>query len=344
MLSQTSLRFPRLFTAAIAAVFLSVPMAAFADTASPDEIQISPQELNQDSELVPFRVSDAFKIILAGYKQQIDETQADASLSPDEKVKIIERLRYHAMDTLLLHEQVVNIAPVVFALTINLGAEIPFPVTRKLLRYGYLNAQLTGGVTIAMTRPRGTESVGLHNFVLGASTLAGPTISILPPATETPASTGLKTIGGVSLIVPLEENLPPLRLGDLQGWYFGGAVDLSPNITALGAGVAHYHFGLYARPNGFHIPRAGLIFVFRGSGSQGKAHLEKAEALYFGTLAATDGSGLRSPIPYLFNYSTSVHSDPVREEELRKQMPTPDEVRSALEKTSASYAADSNVP
>jgi hypothetical protein len=324
------------YLGAILIVLFSLAPAAHAG----DEIQISPQELNENSELVPFHVSDAFKIILASYKEEIDETQADPNLSPEEKARIVERLRYHAMETLLLHEQVVNVAPVVFALTINFGAEIPFPITRRLLRYGYLNAQITGGVTFAVTRPRGTDSVGIHNFVIGVSTLMGPTVSMFPPQTETQASTGLKTIGGISAVVPLDEKLPPLRLGDLQGWYFGGAIDLSPNVTAVGARISHYHFGLYARPNGIHFPRAGLIFVFRGSGSQGRAMLGKAEALYFGTLASSDGSGLRSPIPFLFNWSTSQHSDPVREEALRSQLPTQAEIQQALERTSAALAND----
>lgn len=317
-----------------ATAMLSFARPALADLprASDETVRISHEMLTRDTKVIPFRIEQAFKIVLASYKQQIEEIQSDPRLTPEQKKEMTDRTLAHAGEMLVLYDSVVRIAPVVFAATFHFfGIELPVPLSRRipwLGNIGMVTGQGSVGLTFAGTEHQGS---GGKSFSIGVSTLAGPTFTFGRPAVagdKRPGASGVKMFMGVSLILPLRQGVPSTRMGDLQGWYMGLAGEGSIDLGSLAMAPKTVQIGGY-------VPAsldALLVFGFAATGAQDRPIAAQIEALNFTTLWGSDGSDPRSPIPYTANWSSSKHAPKNQLEELRKKMPSAEEMRDAIER------------
>lgn len=297
---------------------------------------INPEPLTNAANVAPFRVSDAFKVMLAAYKDDLKEIQADTRLTDDEKAVRANRIKARVAELLILHDRVVNISPLVFSVSLFLGAELPLSFLHNLVRIGVPAVEFAGGVTFALAKNRGTGKIA--KLSVGLSTLIGPNLQIGPPAVSErrAGSTGFKTFLGVAAIVPMNDSMPTMRMGDLQGWYFGGAIEISTDKGVATITPKSVQIGAYAKLNQvIKFPQAGMIFAYRGLGASDKPITLQAEALHFGILTSTDGGQWQNPIPFTKGNSESPHNDANRREELKKLLPTADDIAERMKRVQA---------
>lgn len=313
----------RLIVNALALVLLAFNGRAV--KAADTEFKVRP--LTADSKVEAFQVSDAFRVMLAAYKEDLKEIQADTTYSAEQKSAKSNRIKARVAELLILHDRVVNISPVVFALTIVGGTEIPFTFLRQLVKIGLPAVELAGGITFAFSKNRGTGHVS--GLCVGISTLIGPNLQLgtSQVAIKRAGATGIKTFVGVAAIVPMNDSTPIMTLGDLQGWYFGGNLELSLDSGHQLSVPRTVQVGAYAKPNQvIKFPQAGMIFAYKATGTADRPITFSAEAMHFGLIASTDGSMWRNPVPFTAGNRDSRHSDAKRREAMKKLLPTAEEI------------------
>ncbi len=319
----------RLFVNALALVLLALNSA----TAKAADTEFKIRPLTADAKVEAFQVTDAFRIMLAAYKEDLKEIQADSTYSAEQKSAKAQRIKARVAELLLLHDRIVNISPVVFALTIVGGTEIPFTFLRQLVRIGLPAVELAGGITFAFSKNRGTGHVA--SLCVGISTLIGPNLQLgtSQVATKRAGATGIKTFVGVAAIVPMNDSTPMMTLGDLQGWYFGGALELSLDSGNQLEVPRTIQVGAFAKPNQVvKFPQAGMVFAYKGIGTADRPITFSAEAMHFGLLASTDGAMWRNPIPFSEGNRTSPHSEANRREAMKKLLPTAEDIAERMKR------------
>lgn len=303
---------------AIAALSTLVSPVAFGD------VRLVNQPLTEKTELELFRVTDAFKLWLAAYKEELEAVKS-SSMPEAEKAAYVRRIQERVAELLLIHERIVKIAPMAFAINFIVGAEIPLPFTR--FKAGVASVYGAGGLTFAAVRSRGNGN--LHGVAAGISTLFGPALNLggRDAIDRRLGASGFKGFFGVAVMLPLNEKLPVMTVGDLQGWYLGGSGELSTDMGVLTKNPGTIQLGVYAKPAGFSIdwPEVGMVMLYRGMGAQNQVVSFSGEALYFGTLVATDDTEFMTPF-----FSDAKHTRHNRLKALKDEMPTKQEIAERL--------------
>jgi hypothetical protein len=291
-----------------------------------NEIAVSAEPLTAETEVVPFSAADAFRLLLADYSAEL-KTLREVPKPNRSEAERIQKLELGIRNILATYDKVVNIAPIVLAVSVQFGLEIPTPLFSKLpllnkVKFMTPGGQVTGGITIAVSRQKSSGKMGLSNFVIGASSIAGVngTAGKRVQGSARPGTSGINWITpAIVVTIPLQQEIEAQKMGDLQGVYFGGAGELSTDTGQMGAVPRTYQLGVYAKPNGLNLtfPEVGMLFFFHGTGGQDRPVSGQAEALWFSVFASNDGSTVRSPIPMTGNYSTSPHASAQRKQELQ---------------------------
>lgn len=319
----------RVFLSAVALFMGFLPHAALSQelpAPNRETVRLTTEMLKEDSQLAPFRTEQFFKMVLAHYKQNISDVQKDATLTPEQKKAKTDKLVAQAYELLVLYDQVQNVAPVAFAITVHFfGLEVPIPfynMIPRLGQYSTLALQASIGVTLAVAQNPVSNK---KEWALGLSTLTGANVTFTKQVDK---MDGAKFFG-VSVFIPAGSATTIRKMGDLQRWYHGIAAEMSLDIGTRLVGARTYQIGAYTNTS-----LDTLMIFFFGSTAQDRKFALQYEALAFTTLYGHDGSSPRSPIPFTSNFSTSEHS-PARRAEMeaaRRALPTESQMKDAIKR------------
>ncbi len=337
--------------AAVAAVLFTT---ASYSKAIEEKIRIADEPLNHDSEIVPGPTSSMLKLFLSAYAQEANEIKTRAVAQPGdaERLKSIEN---HVRLLLAMYDYAAEVSSVALTLSFQVGAELPLNLIEKLPGFNRLplkwGAQGSFGVTVGMTRSELTNNVLWRDFSIGASAIVGGN-TIFGKRVASAARPGMTGINwmfpAIAVVLPMNEELTTVRMGDLQGWYLGGAGEISTDTGEANRKAKTIQGGFYAKLNGLSAPDAGMFFGFHGIGGQDRPISGQAEALDFQLLVGSDDSSIRSPIPYVGNFFNSRHSDENRAKDLAMKLKasqeaaaklTPEQIYRRMQEVQGAYVA-----
>jgi hypothetical protein len=276
-----------------------LPVKVGHDVADPKaKLQVTPvSEWDPDMELVPFNAKEGLRLMLAYTRTQIDAVEKDTRLSADEKAKQKELLEKFMKSLLVTFQSVNEYSSVATGIFIcPLGIEVPLTMLLPEKWKGVKPSIAGAGCgLLAMTKHYGTN--GTDGFVLGIGAWTGVQVTTNDKAPDGTAIGGMVELQhSFGVILPMNGRAPILKLGDIQGYYAGGAIETSVQPeNALVKTNWNGSLGVYGKIEGLRKPEVAIIMGVVGRNNQlAPAHL-KGEAFYFTVPWATDNSTLRTP-------------------------------------------------
>lgn len=269
------------------------------------KLEVTPvAEWDKDMELIPFNSKDGLRLLLAYTRTQIDVIRKDPEMRAEEKLKQIDLLEKVMKATVATFRSVNDYTSMSNGMFIcPIGGELPLNFAMPK-RFQSAKISVAGAPCILLALTRNYGSNRTNGFVVGIGGWVGAQISNNDKNEAGGYSSGQVEIqhsGG--FIMPLNGRAPVMKMGDIQGYYLGGGVELavdSSKTTEKNGGSGG--IGAYAKIEGLHAPDVAIIMGVYGRNDQLAPHI-KGEGFYFSVPWATDNSTIRTPSIPLTNIS-----------------------------------------
>lgn len=249
-------------------------------------------EWDPDMEIIPFNSKEGLRVALAHIRTQIEEVRKDPSIKEEDKAKQIELLEKVMKGIIATFRSVNEYNAITTGIFIcPYGAEVPLNfLLPKRLQGAKVSVAAAPCILLTMTKNYGANRT--NGLVFGIGGWAGGQIA----RNNQPGAGQIEIQSSGGFFLPLNGKAPVLKLGDIQGYYAGGGLEVAVDSTKTtenngGSGG----LGGYVKVEGLNKPDVAIVMAVYGRNDQQVPFQLKGEGFYFGVPYATDGSRTRPP-------------------------------------------------